>query len=193
MATRTYTYSVDLRPLDALWEAGDADVLARRLADCDEESGIDVEELSPLVARALAGEPLDLEEQSLLDGMLAVFIGECLEGEPLTDVDFFSGAYEELAEVLAERSRLSPWETRAILTWGLGRGWREDLPVIGAAQRAVGYFRRDELAAVRAAFAAAERMLRGPEREAYRPLVEEARSVLADAIRAGRDLGLRLA
>ncbi|HBY95551.1 MAG TPA: hypothetical protein DEP84_16605 [Chloroflexi bacterium] len=193
MPARTYAYSVDVRPLDALWEAGDADELVRRLAQCDEEVGIEGAELRPLVERALAGQPLDPEAQNLLDETLAVFIGECLSGEPLTDVDFFSGAYEELAEVLSERGRLSPWETRAVLTWGLGRGWREDLPVFGAGRRAGGYFRRDELPRVRAAFVAAERTLRGPEREAYRPLVEEALTALDEAIRAGCDLALCLA
>lgn len=192
MPARTYAYAVDLGPLDALWDAGDAGELAHRLAACDEEAGIEADELRPLVARAMAGEPLGPEDQTLLDETLSVFAAECLGGEPVTEVDFFSGAYEELAEVVAERGRLSPWESRAILTWGLGRGWCEDLPDFGAPRRAGGYFRRDELPRVRAAFVSAGRVLRGPEREAYRPLVEEARRALDEALRAGRDLALRL-
>lgn len=192
MPARTYAYSVDLQPLNDLWQSGDSDELARRLLECDEEAGIEADELRRLVERAMTGESLDRADEALFDEMMAVYMGECLDSAPLTEVDFFSGAYEELAEVVAQRNRLRDSEVRAILTWGLGRGWREELPVFGERQRPGGYFLRDELPAVRTAFKGAAGALRGPEREAYRPLVEEALAVLDDAIRAGLDLVLRL-
>lgn len=192
MTARTYAYAVHLDALDALWNTGRAGELAQRLVECDEEAQMDVAELASLLERRMSGETLHGDAQLLLDEALAVFLAECLDGEPLTDVDFPSAGYEELVEILSEQSRLSEWERRALLVWGLGRGWGEDLPFLSAAARPGGYFRSDELPNVRAAFAAALRMLRGPDLQAFRPLLEEALAVLDEAILTGRDLVLRL-